>query len=37
MDGIGSFCCLPILFKRSSSVLKSQIIEDPNCKICCVD
>ena len=37
MDGTGSFCCLHVLFKFSSSVVKSQIIEDANCKICCVD
>ena len=37
MDGTSSFCCLPVLFKRSLSVLKSRIIEDANCKICCVD
>ena len=37
MDGTGSFCCLPLLFKRSSNVMKSRIIEDANCKICYVD
>ena len=37
MDDTSSFCCLPVLFKCSSSVLKLQIIEDANCKICCVD
>ena len=37
MDGTGSFSCLPVFFKRSSSVLKSRIIEDSNCKIFCVD
>ena len=37
MDGTGSFCCLPVLFKRFSSVLKSRIIEDANCKNFCVD
>ena len=37
MDGTGSFCCLLVLIKHSSSVVKSRIIEDANCKICCVD
>ena len=37
MDGTGSFCYLLLLFKCSLSVVKSRIIEDANCKICCVN
>ena len=37
MESTGSFCCLHLLFKRSSSVMKLQTIKETNCKICCVD
>ena len=37
MDGTGSCCFLSLLFKCSQSVVKLGIIEDANCKICCID